>query len=288
MIPEENNIENDKHDLNDAFQIDINKNTVELISNQEIANFCTDVKSKKINFEEITNASISNEIDIKKIPRYIKVGDESIDLKPPKMNTLLLFDIDDTLYEGSHDFWSLWFERLKKLLKIKNKPFSIKEYYEYENKYDFALRGYFVEGKITYDEYANDLLPSLPFDEMIPKNLILRDYLISLPYEKWCFTNACEKHAKKALQAIGVEDCFDVIIHCDYVNHIPIYKPMNEAYEFIEYISGAKQIIFFDDNMKNIKTAKKFGWISIKVNPGDLIMNKIREVINIYNLNRPN
>lgn len=212
-------------------------------------------------------------------PFYIKVGDASISFSPRKTGTLLLFDIDDTLYEGGSDFWGIWFEQLKGILTSKNMTYSMADYYRYDKKYGFAEKGYFIENLLTYSDYSEKLLPCMPFETMIAKNTALKEYLMSLPFEKWCFTNACQIHAKRALQAIGIEECFSAIIHCDYINHIPLHKPMREAFEFVETLWGSKQIIFFDDNIKNVKMAGKMGWRVIKIESGDSVINKIRNVL---------
>ncbi|CAN1849713.1 Uncharacterized protein C24B11.05 [Linum perenne] len=75
--------------------------------------------------------------------------------------------------------------------------------------------------EFDYDEYHSYVHGRLPYENLKP-DPVLRTLLLSLPIRKLIFTNADKVHAVKALNKLGLEDCFERIICFETLN--PIHK----------------------------------------------------------------
>lgn len=232
--------------------------------------------------DDKTNKIINKTINFKK-PEYIHLNNKNINIKVKNIKKpLLLFDIDGTLYNDiTYNYGMHWKNALEKLFQLLNKSFSLDQYMSYNKKYGLAFKGYFVENIVTYSDYLK-FLEFLPFN-IFKENSELLNYLTSLENSKWCFTNACHIHSKNILTKLGIENVFEYIFVCDYSNHIPVHKPMIEAYKFIENVAGTNEILFFDDVKENIKTAKKLGWNAYHIHSNKNIIEVVEDALLQYN-----
>ncbi|KAG0434303.1 hypothetical protein DMUE_5233 [Dictyocoela muelleri] len=217
----------------------------------------------------------------KQRPIYIPMNENSILNINIQQKPLLVFDIDGTLYERSYNFGRYWIDTLKLAFSKFNKKFVKEQFIEYSRLYSAGVKGYFIDKTMTYSEYKM-FIDLVPFSIFKP-NDELRKYLNSLNLEKWCFTNACETHAERVLKNLGLEDLFNVVVHCDYQNFIPIHKPMIDSYEFVSKVSGTNDIIFFDDMLINVENARKNGWLAYHVCKKSNIIEVVERSLKEYN-----
>ncbi|KRH92310.1 Haloacid dehalogenase-like hydrolase, partial [Pseudoloma neurophilia] len=329
--------------------------------------------SKPISDENIGQSSeqltINETINVKNDfngPLYIPLNPDNIQkykslIKPVKNEPLLVFDIDSTLYSSQNglefglkeSFIELFTELFNKNGKKHNftKSDIAKVVSSLRDIYGITFRGAIKELSVDASYFKN-LLKNFPFEKYIKKDDKLKESLDQMKIRKICFTNAGIDHAERVLKAIGIENCFQVIITTDVdnlinenfdesqiiideliektkeflkknksgqsnVNFDPhdkkdfICKPLDEAYKFIEELfeidtfdeniskfanisalKGGentddsvnqitqKNILFFDDALRNINTANKFGWQTVHVRNDKHIVELINESVN--------
>ncbi|KAG5568680.1 hypothetical protein H5410_064305 [Solanum commersonii] len=124
---------------------------------------------------------------------------------------------------------------------------------------------------VDADDYHSYVHGRLPYD-LIKPDPQLRSILRSINQRKIIFTNSDRIHAMKALDRLGITDCFEQIICFETMNfnlskatrpeEIPvILKPSMEAMNIA--IEAAQvdpyRTLFLDDNVKNIAAGKAVG-----------------------------
>eukprot|EP00873_Tetraselmis_striata_P037893 jgi/Tetstr1/458157/TSEL_044648.t1 len=89
--------------------------------------------------------------------------------------------------------------------------------------------------------------------------------LAALPQDKWVLTNCNEKHAKLALQTMGIESHFKGVIGADFMD--PLAKPQEEAFKrALDFMgASAKTTWMFEDSVKNLRSCKQMGMTTVLV-----------------------
>ncbi|KAL9264472.1 hypothetical protein AKJ16_DCAP09748 [Drosera capensis] len=148
-----------------------------------------------------------------------------------------------------------------------------------------------------YDDFHGFVHGRLPY-ELLKPDLVLRNLLHGLPIRKVVFTNGDEAHLSRALERLGLVDCFDRIIcfetlnptkgnnasHDSHENASEIFdimkycadpdgsgltlpktpvvcKPFEDAYEEAFKLAeiDPKRTLFFDDSVRNVVVASSLG-----------------------------
>ncbi|MED6181595.1 hypothetical protein PIB30_020690 [Stylosanthes scabra] len=229
-------------------------------------------------------------------------GHQFQDVSNSKANyDCLLFDLDDTLYPYSSGLSAQTAKNIEEymLQKLCMNPVKLPEV----NQSLYKIYGTTMAGlkAIGYDFDCDDFHRSvhgrLPYNWLKP-DPVLKGILQSLPIRKIIFTNADHSHAVRALQRLGLEDCFEIIISFDalnpsnkaskpvsteifdfyeYVSHpdpdvtLPktpvVCKPFEDAFEKVFEIADIdpKRTLFFDDSTRNLLTAKRLGLHTVVV-----------------------
>ncbi|KAJ8899947.1 hypothetical protein K2173_019652 [Erythroxylum novogranatense] len=153
----------------------------------------------------------------------------------------LLFDLDDTLYPLNSGIAAACGKNIKdymvdKLGIDKSKLTELGSLL-YKN-YGTTMAGLRAIGyDFDYDEYHSFVHGRLPYDNLKP-DPVLRSLLLSLPIRKVIFTNADKIHALKALNKLGLEDCFEGIICFETLN--PTHKnAASDDEDEIEFLGSA-------------------------------------------------
>jgi putative hydrolase of the HAD superfamily len=180
----------------------------------------------------------------------------------------LYFDLDDTLYPASSGLWDAIRDRMNLYMqRLIDLPLpeivSIRQ--GYLEQYGTTLRGLQSHYDVDRDEYLA-FVHDLPLENYIQPDPDLRDMLLSLPQQRWIFTNADANHAGRVLKIIGVDDCFSGIIDIRAIDFA--CKPDKIAYQRALGISGdrdPRQVIIFDDSARNLAPAHEMGFYTILV-----------------------
>ncbi|CAI9108134.1 OLC1v1007662C1 [Oldenlandia corymbosa var. corymbosa] len=220
----------------------------------------------------------------------------------------LLFDVDDTLYPFSSGISA---EVTKNIMEYMITKLGVKEENVKElngqlyKEYGTTMAGLRAIGyDFDYDDYHAFVHGRLPYDKLLKPDPVLRNLLHSLPIRKFVFSNANDAHVAKVLSRLGLEDCFEGIITFETLNpshnssvpneddvselpKIPVVcKPFAEAFETVFKVADIdpEKTVFFDDSIRNLKTAKSLGvhtvWVgsSHRTNGVDHALESIHNV----------
>lgn len=204
--------------------------------------------------------------------RFLK-GYSSLDLDSYGLRPrpdVIFFDCDDCLY---FDNWTV-----AGLLTAKIDEWCVNhglkpgQAYELYKQYGTALRGLLAEGYLDDNLVAIDAflqeVHEINVKDLIQQDDELRSILqtIDPTIPKYIFTASVSHHARRCLQALGIEDLFVGIIDCKMMDFET--KHSQHAFEIAMKVAGAREperCLFFDDNMTNIHAARKMGWRSVLV-----------------------
>jgi len=178
----------------------------------------------------------------------------------------LFFDLDDTLYPADSGLWhqikariGLYMsERLE--IPVEQVP-ALRE--KLFTQYGTTLRGL----QMNYAVKVADFLAyvhDLPLADYIQPNPRLRSILEAIPARKFIFTNADVNHAKRVLQVLDLEACFEGIV--DVVAIDPYCKPMPQAFEIALKTAGVsdpRACALLDDLPRTTRAARELGFFSI-------------------------
>ncbi len=183
--------------------------------------------------------------------------------------SIILFDLDDTIYPKSSGVWSMIRERIdifmiNKLGYEQGDVNSTRE--KFFNLYGTTLRGLETVHKIDPVEYLK-FVHQIPLSEKIGPNKSLVSMLKKLPQKKVIFTNSDRWHAKRVTDLLEITDLFVDII--DILDISPYCKPMSEAFRIaLEKLGNPQpqEILMIDDNIRNINMADSLGFKTLWVN----------------------
>ncbi|KAL3530774.1 hypothetical protein ACH5RR_010096 [Cinchona calisaya] len=194
----------------------------------------------------------------------------------------LLFDVDDTLYPLNSGISA---EVTKNIVEYMVTKLGIDQTNVTEmavqlyKDYGTTMAGLRAIGyDFDYDDYHSFVHGRLPYGMLNP-DPVLRNLLHSLPIRKVIFSNANEAHVAMVLSRLGLEGCFEGVIcfetlnptynsssaNDDNVSELPktpvICKPFEEAFAKAFKIADIEpeKTLFFDDSIRNLKTAKSMG-----------------------------
>ena len=204
--------------------------------------------------------------------RFLK-GYSSLDLDDYGLRPqpeVIFFDCDDCLY---FDNWTV-----AGLLTAKIDQWCVNhglkpgQAYQLYKQYGTALRGLLAEGYLENNIAAIDVflrdVHDIPVLDLIQRDEELRQILqgIDPSIPKYVFTASVSDHALRCLRALGVEDLFVGIIDCKMMDFET--KHSQHAFDVAMKVTGVtipERCLFFDDNLTNIRAARKIGWRSVLV-----------------------
>jgi putative hydrolase of the HAD superfamily len=182
--------------------------------------------------------------------------------------TTLFFDLDETLYSSSCGLWPVIQQRMTHYmderlgLPRESIPYLRRNYFE---TYGTTLRGLQIHHQVDTEDYLA-YVHDLPLREYLQPVAGVREILLSLPQARWIFTNADSDHAKRVLQVLDLEGCFQGIIDIRRLEFT--CKPEAAAYQKALAIAGearSERCVLFDDSPVNLEGAKKYGWMPVLV-----------------------
>ena len=186
------------------------------------------------------------------------------------MNQLktLLIDLDDTVYPTSNDVWPYLCDRIDRYMRdiVKIPADQIVETRErLLLQYGSTMRGLMIEYGADMHDYLR-YVHDVDISNYLHEDPELRQALLSLPQQKWIFTNASQAHAEQVLRLLGIRDLFEGII--DVVDTHPWCKPQTPAFE--KAIVKANNLnpaetLFIDDRVSNLDTAKALGMHTLQI-----------------------
>jgi putative hydrolase of the HAD superfamily len=180
----------------------------------------------------------------------------------------LYFDLDDTLYPASSGLWDAIRERMniymQRLMDLPiDEIISLRK--SYLEKYGTTLRGLQAHYDVDVDEYLA-FVHDLPLEKYIQPDPVIRKLLLSLPQQRWIFTNSDANHANRVLNILGIKDCFEGIIDIHAIDFA--CKPDKIAYQRALSVTNnddPTKCVIFDDALRNLTPAREMGFFTVLV-----------------------
>jgi putative hydrolase of the HAD superfamily len=180
--------------------------------------------------------------------------------------TTNFFDLDDTLYSADSGVWQQIKERIglymseRLQIPVAQVPSLRRGLFE---QYGTTLRG--LQANYTF-EVADFLafVHDVPLTDYLQPNPALHSVLEEVPARKFIFTNADVNHAKRVLNVLQLEDCFDGII--DVVAIDPYCKPMPQSFAIALKTAGEsdpRSCAMIDDLPRTTRAAREQGLYAI-------------------------
>lgn len=185
------------------------------------------------------------------------------------------FDLDETLYPHNSGVWEAIAGRMTRYLTEQmgfpsEQVVAIRE--KYFREYGTTLRGLQANHKVDMDDYLA-FVHDIPLSRYLQPNPELRAAIQGIPARKFIFTNADANHARRVLEAVGLQGLFDGIIDVHAI--APFCKPMPEAFELALEVAGSldpHDCVLLDDQRRITREARRLGIYTILVGedtPGD-------------------
>ena len=180
--------------------------------------------------------------------------------------TTIFFDLDDTLYPASAGLWYAIKERMNIYMRERMgfDPAEIPQLRErYYLQYGTTLRGLQANHEVVVEDFLA-FVHDLPLGDYIKPNPTLCEVIASLGTQNLVFTNADAAHARRVLQALKLDECFEKIVDVNAV--APYCKPMPEAFQIAMRMAGESdpfRCVMIDDLPRTTKAAREAGFFSI-------------------------
>jgi len=206
------------------------------------------------------------------------------------MGKVFVFDLDNTLYGREIALWRIIDRRIEDY--VKNSLQVDRETARNVRKgflkiYGTTLKGLMINHGVKPCDYLS-YVHDLDVEGMVPRDEALKEILESIPFEKYVFTNAASDYAERVLTSLGVESCFREVLDIHFMDFLA--KP--GIYPFRKLISHlgevAENIVFFDDLVDNIRTAKSLGIFTVLVSGdgwrdgADMVIDNARGATKVF------
>ncbi len=200
-----------------------------------------------------------------------------------------LFDLDNTLYSANSGMFDYLNKRIN--MYVSNKlnldlPYVFKIRRRYIKEYCSTLLGLKNEFNVDPAEFLF-YVHNIDVSEFLQKEEKLKDFILSLPGEKYIVTNSPLFYAKNVLKTLGVDELFSDIYDIEFMDYYG--KPyLNSVKKVINKLDiNVKNAIFIDDSFENIISAKYLGFKTLYVYNDndhmnyyeDFLFPKIRSVL---------
>ena len=177
-----------------------------------------------------------------------------------------VFDLDNTLYPADSELMTQVSQRMTQYMS-QMLDLPLEEALTLQKKY-LAECGTTLNGLILYHDV--DRHDFMDFVHDVDHSALVNDAkLVSLirdlPGKKLVYTNGSLKHATNVLHHLGMNDLFDGIFDIEASGFTP--KPHQESFDrFTEQFDlPVSQAIFFEDSLRNLKTAHEMGFTTVLV-----------------------
>jgi putative hydrolase of the HAD superfamily len=182
--------------------------------------------------------------------------------------TTFFFDLDETLYPHNNGLWAEIRARINAFL-YERMGFPLDQIETlregYFNEYGTTLRGLQAHHKVDMDEYLA-YVHDVPISRYLHADPHLRTAIQGLPVKKYIFTNADTNHARRVLEAVGLQGLFDGIIDVHVI--APFCKPMPESFELALRAAGSPDphtCVLLDDQRRVTRAARSLGMFTVLV-----------------------
>lgn len=183
--------------------------------------------------------------------------------------SILLVDLDRTMYPYESGVWDAVGVRIQFFIKNElgisdEEALSLRT--RLREQYKSTMQGLYVEFGIDQQRYLQ-FVHDIELASLIPPNPDLPALLAAIPQKKYIFTNSTCYHARRILQYLHVQDCFEDIMDATMI--IPYTKFEREAFPIALRLIGSPapaECVMIDDEEDIIDRATEEGLKGILVN----------------------
>ncbi|KAK9819658.1 hypothetical protein WJX72_000858 [[Myrmecia] bisecta] len=183
------------------------------------------------------------------------------------MYDVLLFDLDGTLYPIANGYEahvrSNLFDYMHQKLGVPRDQ-AEEVWRPLFRKHNQSLKG-LRDGGYTIDAEEYWAFIRAGQERFLTRDDEVRRFLQSLPQPKWVITNCDEKHAKIAVEALGLQDCFQGVLGASFMGDS--CKPARVVFEqVLKHLQADPQrTVMFEDSLKNLRMAKQLGMTTVLI-----------------------
>lgn len=218
--------------------------------------------------------------------KYIRLQDNFQTSEYDDSNPIIIFDIDNTLYKENKNL--VFQRRLPGYNLIKNETNITFDQFnklseKYTHEYGLNYAGFVNDYDLNAETVSNlDTIKGncKPFFTDANKKV---EFFEKLPYKLFAFSNTNIAQSKNTLEDLGLDKFFEIVIAPTFKKDKKlICKPSEEAFTIVNNILNTKKnkkVFFFDDNIKNVETANKIGWIGVHVTDSDKLCDLVDETL---------
>jgi len=183
---------------------------------------------------------------------------------------MLLFDLDNTLYDPARELFSLIDVRINRYMRevVGIHPAEVDGLRRrYWAEYGVTLQGLIRHYQVDPEDYL-DYVHDVDVSSRLDPDAELRRVLEQLPQRKAVFTNGSAGHADRVLDRLGLRDQFEEIFDIRVANYQP--KPFAAPYHRVLEHLGMQgtDCTMIEDSVENLKTAKQLGMKTVLVGSG--------------------
>lgn len=182
--------------------------------------------------------------------------------------TTFFFDLDETLYPPSTGVWEQIGGRINRYMyeRMGFQPEQVAQIREkYFREYGTTLRGLQANHDVDVNDYLA-FVHDVPLSRYLRPDPELRTVIEGIRARKFIFTNADTNHAKRVLDAVGLQGLFDGIIDVHVIT--PYCKPMPESFDLALKASGnpdPRSCVLLDDQRRITRAARLKGMYAVLV-----------------------
>ncbi len=183
--------------------------------------------------------------------------------------TILLFDLDRTLYPFECGVWDAIGDRIHSFMETKlglSSEDAINLRIHLREQYKSSMQGLHEEFNINEEEYLQ-YVHQIDLASLFPPNPGLPAILAAIPQKKYIFTNSISFHAERVLNYLHISDFFEEIIDARMI--LPYTKFERESFPIALHLIGdpnPMECVMIDDEEEIIERAKEEGLQGILVN----------------------
>ncbi|TKJ30785.1 MAG: pyrimidine 5'-nucleotidase [Chloroflexi bacterium B3_Chlor] len=203
----------------------------------------------------------------------------------------VLFDLDETMYSKDNGLMEMVSQRISDYMSermgIDHETVAElrREYYE---RYGTTGRGLFLHHDLDEEDYFA-FVHDLPVEDFLKPDDRLDRMLWDLRAGKFIFTNATAEHARRVLQALGIERHFQRIIDIRDLEYVP--KPDIRAYQRVLKLLSARpeECVLVEDRVRNLIPGKELGMTTVLIGNqrvaegADFVVEDVAEVGELVN-----
>lgn len=178
-----------------------------------------------------------------------------------------VFDLDNTLYPSDAAVMSQVDRKMTEYVALQlglNPAQAHKVQKDYWREYGTTLNGLMANGQVPNGRDFLDFVHDIDLSVVDPDPELARR-IRALPGRRYVYTNGSMKHAENVCDRLGIADCFHDLFDVEAADFQP--KPHRSGFErFVSRFDvKAPESAFFEDSIRNLKTAHELGWTTILV-----------------------